>query len=65
VVQLFHADGRTNERTDKTKLTVVSRNFVNESKNCSIFLKFYFLTNNNNNNNRQILHRNVEELKKV
>jgi len=29
---LFHADGRTNGRTDMTKLIVAFRNFVNGTK---------------------------------
>ena len=31
--ELFHADGRTERRTDMTKLIVTVRNFANEAKN--------------------------------
>jgi len=31
--ELFHAGGRTDGRTDKTKLTVVFRNFANAPRN--------------------------------
>jgi hypothetical protein len=40
--ELFHADGRTN----MTKLTVVSRNFANATKNKTQQIDFRLLTNN-------------------
>jgi len=30
--ELFHADGQTDSQTDMTKVTVISRNFVNAPK---------------------------------
>ena len=33
--ELFHADRRTNGRTDMTKLIVAFRNFANAHKKCS------------------------------
>jgi len=42
--ELFHADGGTDGRTDKMKLTIASCNFVHESKNFSNFYKILLFT---------------------
>jgi len=34
----MHTDGRTDERTDTTKLTVAFRNFANAPKNCTFYI---------------------------
>ena len=39
--ELFHADGRTDGRTDMTKLIVAFRNFVKEPKNHYIYQQYY------------------------
>ena len=36
--ELFHADGRTDKRTDMTKLTVAFRNFSNAPENQNIHM---------------------------
>jgi len=45
VAELFHADGRTGERNDMTKIIFAFRNFANEPKNVShhvVFNGFFF-----------------------